>query len=176
VGSNENDWSYQGLYGPPDYDATSFAGMTPYIPIYDDGKRLWGEEPSEDSTLPDIPIPDPDDTDIPALEEDDYLINYKILNDWGTGASIEVAITNTSSTDINGWTLEWTFSGNQEIVHLWNAAYTQSGASITVQSISYTNIISANGGQVVFGFNMNYTGTNEIPDNFVLMGAAENVQ
>jgi len=45
IGSNENDWSYQTLTGPPDYDASSFKGMTPYIPVYDDGKLLWGEEP-----------------------------------------------------------------------------------------------------------------------------------
>ncbi len=44
-GSNENDWSYKNLTGPPDYDAVSFAGMTPYIPIYDSGILLWGEEP-----------------------------------------------------------------------------------------------------------------------------------
>ncbi len=44
-GSNENDWSYKNLTGPPDYDAVSFAGMTPYIPIYDNGVLLWGEEP-----------------------------------------------------------------------------------------------------------------------------------
>jgi endoglucanase len=45
AGSNENDWSYQNLYGPPDFDAVSFAGMSKYIPVYDDGKLLWGEEP-----------------------------------------------------------------------------------------------------------------------------------
>lgn len=45
IGSNKNDWSYQTLSGPPDYDAVSFKGMTPYIPVYDDGKLLWGEEP-----------------------------------------------------------------------------------------------------------------------------------
>ncbi len=44
-GSNENDWSYKNLTGPPDYDAVSFAGKTPYIPIYDNGVLLWGEEP-----------------------------------------------------------------------------------------------------------------------------------
>ena len=45
VGSNKNDWSYQNLTGSPDYSAISFAGKTPYIPIYDNGVLLWGEEP-----------------------------------------------------------------------------------------------------------------------------------
>lgn len=52
VGSNTNDWSYQMLTKSPDYDATSFAGMTPYIPVYENGVLLWGEEPKTDGTLP----------------------------------------------------------------------------------------------------------------------------
>lgn len=52
VGSNTNDWSYQGLTNPPDYDAKSFAGETPYIPIYDNGNLLWGQEPPGGNTTP----------------------------------------------------------------------------------------------------------------------------
>jgi endoglucanase len=52
AGGSSNDWSYQGLTGPPDYDAKSFAGMTPYIPIYDNGVLLWGEEPPGGNTTP----------------------------------------------------------------------------------------------------------------------------
>jgi hypothetical protein len=47
-----NDWSYQGITGNPDYDAKSFAGMTPYIPVYDNGKLLWGQEPPGGTTTP----------------------------------------------------------------------------------------------------------------------------
>jgi hypothetical protein len=42
IGSNENDWSFQNLTGPPDYKADSFKGMTPYIPVYDNGVLLCG--------------------------------------------------------------------------------------------------------------------------------------
>ncbi len=52
IGSNKNDWSYQNLSGPPDYDAISFEGMTPYIPVYDNGVLLWGEEPAGGEVTP----------------------------------------------------------------------------------------------------------------------------
>lgn len=56
TGSNDNDWSYRNLTDSPDYDAISFAGMTPYIPVYDDGILLWGEEPPR-GDLPPEPTP-----------------------------------------------------------------------------------------------------------------------
>jgi hypothetical protein len=52
IGSNANDWSYRGITGPPDYDAKSFAGLTPYIPIYDNGQLLWGQEPPGGNNTP----------------------------------------------------------------------------------------------------------------------------
>jgi len=52
TGSNENDWSYQNLRKDPDYDATSFAGLTPYIPVYDNGVLLWVK-----NRLPAVMIP-----------------------------------------------------------------------------------------------------------------------
>jgi endoglucanase len=41
---NADDWSYKGLSKNPDYDAKTFTGKTPLIPIYDNGVLLWGEE------------------------------------------------------------------------------------------------------------------------------------
>ena len=32
IGSHENDWSYQNLSDSPDFDAISFAGLTPIYP------------------------------------------------------------------------------------------------------------------------------------------------
>jgi len=44
----------------PDYDATSFAGLTPYIPVYDDGVLIFGEEPGGVTPAPSTkPTPTP---------------------------------------------------------------------------------------------------------------------
>lgn len=86
VGSNLNDWSYKNLSGPPDYDAVSFAGMTPYIPIYDDGVLLWGEEPP----LGVIPTPTPSSS--PAPTPTDPQFTYGDINDDGQIDSTDLTI------------------------------------------------------------------------------------
>ena len=105
-----------------------------------------------------------------------YVVNYSIANDWGTGATVNVTITNNTTIAVNGWTLVWTFSGNQTITNLWSGTYTQSGATVTVKDAGYNAAIPANGGSVSFGFNMNYTGANAKPTSFTLNGVDCQVQ
>jgi serine protease AprX len=97
-------------------------------------------------------------------------VTYAIPGDWGSGFTASVTITNTGSTAINGWTLTWTFPGNQQITNLWNGTYTQSGTSVSVKNASYNATIAANGGTVNLGFNANYSGTNAKPTSFALNG------
>jgi glucuronoarabinoxylan endo-1,4-beta-xylanase len=104
-----------------------------------------------------------------------YVVTYGI-SDFGTGATINVTIKNNTSTAVNGWTLAWTFPSNQTITNMWNATYTQSGASVSAKNMSYNNVIAANGGTQSFGFNINYSGTNAKPASFTLNGTPCTVQ
>jgi cellulase/cellobiase CelA1 len=97
-------------------------------------------------------------------------VTYNLPNDWGNGFTADVTIKNNGATAINGWTLTWTFAGNQTITNLWNGTYTQSGAAVSVTNASFNATIGANGGTVNFGFNANYTGTNAKPTGFKLNG------
>ncbi len=118
------------------------------------------------------PTPTPTITPTPTPVSDaDYLVNYVINSDWGSGATISVTIQNNSSTPINGWNLTWTFPGNQRIDHLWNGSHTQNGVSVSTQDAGYNATISANGGKVSFGFNLSYSGSNQKPTEFSLNGA-----
>jgi hypothetical protein len=100
----------------------------------------------------------------------DFSVKYT-QNDWGTGATVSVEITNNDSSAIDGWTLGWTFSGNQKITNIWNARFTQNGTSVTATNQSYNSTIPANGGKVSFGFNLSYSGTNTKPTGFTLNGS-----
>ena len=93
----------------------------------------------------------------------DYSVDYVIENDWGTGATVSVTITNNGSASINGWTLTWTFPGNQKISNLWNASYTQNGTSVIVTNLAYNAMIPPNGGKVNFGFGIAYSDKNAQP-------------
>jgi hypothetical protein len=97
-------------------------------------------------------------------------VNYNRAEDWGAGFNGSVTIRNNGSSAINGWTLTWTFPGNQRIGNMWNGTYTQTGQSVSARNMSYNNIIGANGGTQNFGFGASYTGTNATPPSFTLNG------
>ncbi|MCL6589610.1 MAG: glycoside hydrolase family 3 C-terminal domain-containing protein [Firmicutes bacterium] len=105
-----------------------------------------------------------------------YVVSYAIQSDWGNGATINVTIINNTAAAVNGWTLAFTFPGNQTITNLWNGTYTQSGASVSVKDAGFNASIPANGGSVNFGFNLNYSGSNAKPASFTLNGTACQVQ
>ncbi len=114
-------------------------------------------------------------TPTPTPGTRNYVVTYT-MNDWGSGATVNVTIQNNTSTAVNGWTLAWTFPGNQTITNLWSGSYTQSGASVSVKDAGYNANIPANGGTTNFGFNINYSGTNAKPTSFTLNGVACQVQ
>jgi hypothetical protein len=95
---------------------------------------------------------------------------YSVRTDWGTGATVDLTITNTGGSDINGWALAWTFPGNQQITGLWNGNYTQNGQNVSVSNASYNTVIGAAGGSVVLGFNASYSGANTSPSSFTVNG------
>ncbi|HEX3043503.1 MAG TPA: BNR-4 repeat-containing protein [Bacillota bacterium] len=105
-----------------------------------------------------------------------YVVAYIISSDWGNGATINLTITNKTTTAINGWTLAWIFPGNQTITNLWNGIYTQSGASVSVKDAGFNGAIGASGGSVNFGYNINYSSSNAKPNAFTLNGTACQVQ
>jgi mannan endo-1,4-beta-mannosidase len=105
-----------------------------------------------------------------------YAVSYVIQSEWGNGATISVTIINNGASVVNGWTLAFTFPGNQTITNLWNGTYTQSGAAVSVKDAGYNANIPVNGGSVNFGFNLNYSGSNAKPTAFMLNGTACLVQ
>jgi endoglucanase len=192
AGLHVDDWSYQGLSPNPDYDAKSFAGKTPYIPIYDNGVLLWGEEPpggpgtvtsspavtataaptrSQATTPSPVPSPSPSLSPSPSATGTGFCAIAYSMYDWGNGAMVSVTIKNNSAKAIDGWNLAWRFGGNQKISNIWNASYTQSGTAVTVKNTSYNATIPA-GGTISFGFNLSYSGSNAQPTAYTLNGTA----
>jgi hypothetical protein len=85
-----------------------------------------------------------------------------------------VEIFNTGSAAINGWTLAFTFPGNQRITNGWNATWTQApgSAAVTASNVDYNRTIPAGGSVRDLGFQASYTGTNARPAGFTLNGAS----
>uniref|UniRef100_UPI0005571906 cellulose binding domain-containing protein n=1 Tax=Deinococcus misasensis TaxID=392413 RepID=UPI0005571906 len=94
---------------------------------------------------------------------------YTKQNDWGTGATINLDISNTGTTAVNNWTLAFNFSGTEKIRDFWNATITQSGQGVSIKPLSWNSTI--NPGQTVqVGFNIDYTGSASVPASFTLNG------
>jgi glucose/arabinose dehydrogenase len=56
-------------------------------------------------------------------------VRYEV-NQWSNGFTANVTVTNRAAA-LNGWTVSWTFPGNQQITNAWNTQLTQSGAAVT---------------------------------------------
>ena len=97
-------------------------------------------------------------------------ITYTNSKDWKTGFSAAVLIRNTGTAPINGWSLTWTWNGNQKIDQLWSARYTQNGSAVTVTNETWNTTIAPGAKLTDVGFNATYSGQNRTPANFYLNG------
>jgi Cellulose binding domain len=85
------------------------------------------------------------------------------------GAVSQLRIRNTGGSAVNGWTLTWSFPGNQQITNMWNAVPTQTSQSVSARDATWNRTIAA-GGTAAFGFQATYSGTNARPSAFTLNG------
>jgi hypothetical protein len=172
-----NDWSYR--------SATTQA-QNPNITLFDGSTQVWGNAPTgspspsvspssspspsvspstSPSTSPSVsPSPSPSGNGAACR------VSYA-TNDWNTGFTANITITNTGTTTLDGWTLRFTFPGAQQIGQGWSAVWSQSGANVTATNMSYNGILEA-GDSISIGFNGTHSGSNPLPTSFSLNGIA----
>ncbi|WP_235215601.1 endo-1,4-beta-xylanase [Phaeacidiphilus oryzae] len=88
--------------------------------------------------------------------------SYAVSSDWGSGFTANVTVANTGSADTKSWKVSWSWPGNQAVVNMWNAVYSQSGTAVTATSQSYNADIPP-GGSTSFGLQATYSGGNTAP-------------
>ncbi|MFF4234703.1 glycoside hydrolase family 48 protein [Actinomadura geliboluensis] len=89
-------------------------------------------------------------------------------NDWGSGFTTSIDITNQGDA-LNGWTLKYSYAGNQKLASGWSGKWSQSGQDVTVQNESWNGAL-ASGATVNIGAQFTYSGTNTDPTSFTLNG------
>ncbi|MFF8480305.1 glycoside hydrolase family 48 protein [Streptomyces antibioticus] len=90
-------------------------------------------------------------------------------NDWGSGFTAELTLTNRGTDPIDGWTLTYAYTGDQRLTNGWNGTWSQSGRQITVVNAAYNGTIAA-GAAVSTGAQFTYSGTNAAPTSFSVNG------
>lgn len=87
---------------------------------------------------------------------------YAITGGWPGNFQANVTVKNTGSTSLNGWTVKWTYAGDETIYNSWSAQLTQSGKTVTAKAPA-SNATVAAGQQTTFGLQGTYTGTAGTP-------------
>jgi endo-1,4-beta-xylanase len=97
-------------------------------------------------------------------------VTYTKASEWAGGFVANVTVGNTGTTTINGWTLSFTFPGDQKITNAWNATVTQTGTSVIAKGLSYNSTIGP-GASTSFGFQGTWTSNDTSPSTFSLNGS-----
>lgn len=89
-------------------------------------------------------------------------------NDWGTGFTATITLHNLGD-PVDGWTLTYSYTGDQTLTQGWSGTWSQSGTAVTVASTSWNGTL-ATGASTQVGANFTYHGTNADPVAFAVNG------
>ncbi|NUP50242.1 MAG: hypothetical protein HOW97_23480 [Catenulispora sp.] len=90
-------------------------------------------------------------------------------SNWPGGFTANITITNSGTAAINGWTLGFTFPGDQKVTNGWNATVVQSGTSVSASNLAY-NATIAPGASQSLGFQGTWSANDAAPTTFALNG------
>lgn len=120
--------------------------------------------------LPSPTTPPPPPTPTPRPPVQICAVNYTVNTQWPGGFVVTITITNTGPTLINGWTLAFTFRGDQYITNGWNGAFNQNGETVRIGNAPYNMQIQA-GATITLGFQGTWHMSNASPSRFSLNGS-----
>ncbi len=173
------NWTYWALNGEDGY-ALDDSNYDP-TPVSAEKQQMLasiqfqtpGATPTPTATASATPAPttSAQPTSTPTSGGSSCSVAYSVINDWGSGFTAALSVSNTGSSAIDGWRLAWTWPGNQTISgSAWNATASQSGHNVTLTNAAWNASIPAGGSQAGIGFNAAYSGVNQAPTAFYLNG------
>jgi endo-1,4-beta-xylanase len=98
-------------------------------------------------------------------------ITYTKTAEWAGGFTAQAVIANTGKTAINGWSLAFTFPGDQKLTSNFNGGFSQTGKNATLTNATYNGAIAA-GASVTIGFQGTWTSNDTNPSSFSVNGTA----
>jgi cellulose 1,4-beta-cellobiosidase len=103
----------------------------------------------------------------PAAAGASCTVTYSVVHTWPDGLQAQAVLTNTSTSPVSGWTLTWSFAGEQRVTDLWNGDFTQSGERVSVTNAPYDATIAPSA-SVTIGFTSTSTRSDAPPAAFQL--------
>lgn len=96
-------------------------------------------------------------------------VAFDTSSDWASGQITRVALRNTGTTPINGWSISWTESNDVAVTNSWGANLAVSGRSFVATPVGYNSTVAANSA-IDFGFQFTYSGAKPLPTNVAVAG------
>jgi endoglucanase len=93
---------------------------------------------------------------------------YAINSSWTGGYTATVTLTNTGADPFGGWTVTFTYPGDEQVTNLWDAFYTQSGETVAAHDPFDTSVTVDPGDSVSYGMQGTYTNSDAVPTSFTL--------
>ncbi len=167
---------YGGTGGNAQVEAYSIAGVGHSLPmsgmaalaIHFFGLDSGAPPTSPPPTSP-PPTSPPPTSPPPTAPAGSCHVIYTKSSEWAGGFVANLTVGNTGSSTINGWTLTFTFPGDQKITNGWNATVTQTGTSVTAVNAGFDATI-APGTSTSFGFQGTWATSDAAPSAFTVNG------
>ena len=87
---------------------------------------------------------------------------YTTQSEWSGGFVGSVAVTDSGTTALTGWTVTFSFAGDQTVTSSWNASLTQSLGYVTASNLGYNGALGV-GASTSFGFQGTYGTSDAVP-------------
>ncbi|MEU7571934.1 cellulose binding domain-containing protein [Micromonospora sp. NPDC049240] len=97
-------------------------------------------------------------------------VSYRNESEWPGGFVATVTVRNTGAASIDGWTVTFTFPGDQQVTSGWNATVGQTGATVTARNVDWNRTLAPNG-SATFGLQGRWNASDTAPTGFSLNGA-----
>lgn len=97
-------------------------------------------------------------------------VTYRNESEWPGGFVATVTVRNTGAAPIDGWTVTFTFPGDQQVTSGWNATVGQTGATVTARNVDWNRTLAPNG-SATFGLQGRWGASDAAPTGFSLNGA-----
>jgi endo-1,4-beta-xylanase len=98
-------------------------------------------------------------------------VTYTRNSEWPGNFTAQVVIQNTGTSAINGWSLTFTFPGDQKVTANFNGGFSMSGENATLTNASYNGTIAA-GSSITDGFQGTFSSSDASPTSFSVNGTA----
>jgi endoglucanase len=146
-------------------NTTKQAYLTPYLIPVGTVPSGGPSSASPSSPRPSSPSPSPSRSSSPGTGP--CHVTYTITNSWPGNFQVELKVQNTGTSTVNGWTVRWTYGGDQRIYNTWGGVTTQSTNQVSIANAPYNNVLGPNQTATV-GFQATFSGTNTNPTAFTV--------